>query len=424
VKIICGPKGFSYDDFKPNLSVQLYSIPDNKRLAYAGHGIAEEIRKRKISPSPRSWDFLSIALSVICADMAGHRKKSPDGWTREFDLTIAVIDPEFWKSQAESIQNTLNFLTTDRWCLNFTEGGYYPKPPKIGKRFDADCLTLFSGGMDSLIGTIDLVNVGRKPVTISQVVQGDQAKQKLFPQKIQCDIESLVMSHKAKVPNGETPASQRSRSIAFLAYAALVASSLKDNNSSDVKLVVSENGFISLNTPLTPMRVGSLSTRTTHPTYLSGIQEIFDSADIGLKIHTPYALKTKGEMLSECKNQALINELAHQSTSCGRFLLFKKTHCGRCVPCLVRRAAFHKWRKEDRTTYVYKNLGKKGPETSGFDDVRAVAMAIIQEKELGIRRWMGAGLASAPISNMQPYYDIAQRGLKELDDFLKTQGVT
>ena len=90
----------------------------------------------------------------------------------------------------------------------------------------------------------------------------------------------------------------------------------------------------------------------------------------------------------------------------------------------MRRAAFHKWRQEDKTTYVYKNLGKKGPETSGFDDVRAVAMAIIQEKELGIRRWMGAGLASAPISNMQPYYDIAQRSLKELDDFLKTQGVT
>lgn len=424
MKIVCGPKGFNFDDDKSNLDVQLYSIPDNKKRAYAGHGIADVIRRRKLSPSPRSWDFLSIALSVVCADTAGHRKQSPDGWTREFDLSIAVIDPEFWESQAESIQKTLNFLTTDRWFLHFSEGGYYPKPPKAEKVFDADCLTLFSGGMDSLIGAIDLVNDGRKPVTISQVVQGDQAKQKLFPQKIQRDIESLVMSHKAKVPNGETPASQRSRSIAFLAYAALAASSLTDGHGPQVDLVVSENGFISLNTPLTPMRVGSLSTRTTHPTYLSGIQAIFDAAGIGLNIDTPYALKTKGEMLSECKNQTLINELAHQSTSCGRFLLFKKTHCGRCVPCLVRRAAFHKWGKRDKTTYVYKKLGKKGPDNAGFDDVRAVAMAIIQEKEVGIRRWMGAGLSSAPISDRQPYYDIAQRGLKELDDFLKSQGVT
>lgn len=424
MKLVCGPKGFHFDDFKCNLSVQLYSIPDNKRFAYAGHGIATEIRKRKISPSPMAWDFLSIALSVVCADMAGHRKKSPDGWTREFDLTVAVIDPEHWESQTEKIQNTLNFLTTDRWLLRFTEGGYYPKPPKLETKFDADCLTLFSGGMDSLIGAINLVQGGRKPVTISQVVSGDQAKQKLFPQKIRNDIESLVMSHKAKVPNGETPASQRSRSIAFLAYAALAASSLYNYGGSSTELVVSENGFISLNTPLTPMRVGSLSTRTTHPTYLFSIQEIFDSANIGLNIDTPYALRTKGEMLSECKNQSLINELAHQSTSCGRFLLFKKTHCGRCVPCLVRRAAYHKWGEEDKTTYVYKDLGKKDSENSGFDDVRAVAMAIIREKDLGIRRWMGAGLSSAPISNLQPYYDIAQRGLKELDDFLKAQGVT
>lgn len=424
MKIVCGPKGFNFDDYKSNLDVQLYSIPDNKRLAYAGHGIAEVARRRKINPSSRSWDFLSIALSVVCADTAGHRKQSPDGWTREFELTIAVIDPDFWKSQVETIQKTLNFLTTDRWLINFSEGGFYPKPPKPEKIFDADCLTLFSGGMDSLIGAINLVKDGRKPVTISQVVPGDQAKQKLFPQKIHSDIESLVMSHKAKVPNGETPASQRSRSIAFLAYAALAASSLKNHNSSNTELVVSENGFISLNTPLTPMRVGSLSTRTTHPTYLSGIQEIFDSADIGLKIDTPYALKTKGEMLSECKNQSLIKDLAHQSTSCGRFLLFKKTHCGRCVPCLVRRAAFHKWGEVDRTTYVYKNLGKKDSDNSGFDDVRAVAMAIIQEKDVGIRRWVGAGLSSSPISNIQPYYDIAQRGLKELDDFLKAQGVT
>ena len=96
MKIVCGPKGFNFEEFKSDLSVQLYSIPDNKGLAYAGHGIAGEIRKRKISPSPKAWDFLSIALSVVCADMAGHRKKSPDGWTREFDLTVSVIDPEFW----------------------------------------------------------------------------------------------------------------------------------------------------------------------------------------------------------------------------------------------------------------------------------------------------------------------------------------
>ena len=37
----------------------------------------------------------------------------------------------------------------------------------------------------------------------------------------------------------------------------------------DVTLYMCENGFISINPPLTDARLGSLSTRTTHPVYLS-----------------------------------------------------------------------------------------------------------------------------------------------------------
>ena len=41
-------------------------------------------------------------------------------------------------------------------------------------------------------------------------------------------------------------------------------------------IYVPENGFISINTPLTRRRIGSLSTRTTHPYFINSLQLIFN----------------------------------------------------------------------------------------------------------------------------------------------------
>jgi hypothetical protein len=65
------------------------------------------IRRQKYHPAARAWDFLSIALSVVTADLAGHRHRSPDGWTREFELEVPVADPTFWNSQVDSLESLL-----------------------------------------------------------------------------------------------------------------------------------------------------------------------------------------------------------------------------------------------------------------------------------------------------------------------------
>lgn len=424
MRLVCGPKSFSFQKYASDLDVVLFSQSDVKSKAAVGHGIAREIRRRKLNPKVEAWDFLSVALSCVCADMAGHRKQSPDGWTREFDLKIAVGNPDFWEMQKETLQTALNILTTDCWRLSFEPGGHYPAPVKSKRILSGDCVTLLSGGMDSLIGTIDRVAEKRVPVTVSQVVRGDKSNQIDFPKRIEPKLASLVMSHAARVPNGETPASQRSRSIVFLAYAALIATSIGPPSlKRPIEFFVSENGFISLNPPLTPMRLGSLSTRTTHPAYLSRIQSVFDAADMGLKIQNCYSFKTKGEMLKECADQKLAKELAYKSTSCGRYLKYNYTHCGRCIPCLVRRAAFFEWGVIDRTKYQFSDIGRNDSEHAGFDDVRAVAMAVIEAKEVGIERWMGANLASASVVDQQPYFDLVERGLNELGAFINNCGV-
>jgi hypothetical protein len=60
--------------------------------------------------------------------------------------------------------------------------------------------------------------------------------------------------------------SQRARSIIFFAYGVLAATALKRyHDGQPVTLYVCENGFIAINPSLTTARLGSLSTRTTHP---------------------------------------------------------------------------------------------------------------------------------------------------------------
>ncbi|MCX7318200.1 MAG: hypothetical protein NT113_01405 [Hyphomicrobiales bacterium] len=113
-----------------------------------------------------------------------------------------------------------------------------------------------------------------------------------------------------------------------------------------------------------------------------------------MQIRNPYATSTKGEMLRSCADQTLLRGQAARSTSCGRFQRFNYRHCGRCVPCHVRRAAFCAWGVPDTTTYVYTNLGRDDAEHAGFDDVRAVAMAIRHAAGDGLGDWLGPSLSS------------------------------
>ena len=88
---------------------------------------------------------------------------------------------------------------------------------------------------------------------------------------------------------------------------------------SGIILFVCENGFISVNPPLTNTRLGSLSTRTAHPVFLKLFQRLLDAADLRVHIENPYRFKTKGEMLKECSDQEFLKKNAHITTSCGRF---------------------------------------------------------------------------------------------------------
>lgn len=276
--------------------------------------------------------------------------------------------------------------------------------------------------MDSLVGAIDSVVAGGRPVLVSQVAQGDKERQRQFAAAVGSDLSHLQLSHAIKPP-GKAERSQRARSMVFLAYGALAASVLPlHRRGKVVELLIPENGFISLNIPLTPLRLGSLSTRTAHPFFIQQVQSILDASGFHVQLINPYQFKTKGEMLAECADQRLLRRLVFQSTSCGRFARFSYKHCGRCVPCLVRRAAFLHWGVADETDYQFEDLSIADSQHRGFDDVRSATFASIQVARLGVEAWAGSALNHVHLGDTAPYADLAARGIAELRAFLDKVG--
>lgn len=424
MKLICKPQRDALPVRTPNVTpVLLYGRLHENEVVSIGAAVEEELNRKRFSVAPDAWDLLSLALSVIAADTVVLKSKSADGWTREIDLDVAVKSPDKFTANTALIQQLLRFLTTDIWQLRFTPSDYeLPNPPEVQYPTETT-VALLSGGIDSLVGALDLVATGARPLVVSQVVTGDAEKQTQFAAGIGGGLHHVQLNHNVAW-SGINDLNQRARSFIFLAYGVVVATALEVYREGEtVNLYVNENGLISINPPLTDARLGSLSTRTTHPVFLALMQQLLDSLGVRVRLLNLYQLATKGEMLASCRDQSYLRGTAHMATSCGRFRRMGFKHCGRCVPCLIRRAAFHRWQLTDQTTYVYEDLGRNESAYSGFDDVRAAAMAVAIAADEGIDALLGASLASSYIPDAEPYRAVVDRGLCELRAFLHAAGV-
>ncbi len=256
MNVVCAPLGAKANLGGADLEVVLFAHADRPGRGAACANIIPLVARAGRHPAPRAWDLLSLALSVIAADTGVRRNQSPDGWTREIELHVAVSDPLFWSAQRALVEAQLRFLTTDLWSVAFFDGGVHPGPPRKHIEPDEDSVSLLSGGLDSLIGAIDLVTRhGRRPFVVSQVSQGDREKQRLFAASIGGGLHHLQLNHDANTP-GENDRSQRARSFIFLAYGVLLATALKGYRDGDtISLYVCENGFIAINPPLTTARI-------------------------------------------------------------------------------------------------------------------------------------------------------------------------
>ena len=142
---------------------------------------------------------------------------------------------------------------------------------------------------------------------------------------------------------------------------------------------------------------------------------------IPVKISNPYALMTKGEMMATCRNQSMLDLVAADTVSCGKW---KRTNmqCGKCVPCLIRRASFHAAKKVDNTSYALPGTDLQAviEGSRNKDDLLAMILATTTIKPTDIPSWLtSSGPLPLDRNARNALLDVARRGMDEMHTFLK-----
>ncbi len=309
-----------------------------------------------------AFDFLVFAMSVYNADRAVSRAKySEEGWKRNIHLRVPVVNVAAMERGLESFRSAVDFLTGDTWYFEFVQATPYNfAPPRIQfeNLQDYDRVSLFSGGLDSLIGFIDgctQLPAGKKVLLVSHAELGKEGKDQTRILR-RCNHNGLFndqydrafISAGLKLHRGntlETEATFRARSILFFAAGIYCARAISPN----MPLIIPENGTISLNIPLDKGRRSACSTRTTHPVFLRRLQTALNAIGIQNTLENPYQLKSKKDMVDDCcrdeeRKRALVI-LCPESCSCAKrshkryWVRRNVLHCGVCLPCLYRRVS-------------------------------------------------------------------------------------
>jgi len=409
------------------------------------YGIGEALNalsRLQIFPTEVGLDLLVLASLVHLADTRISRDtESQDSWTREIRLVVPVGDPLRWNSVAILLQTILAFLTGDQWLISFRPRPSNfavqrpAKPDSTPQQIPFDSVGLFSGGLDSLVGTIDLLENKGTPLLISHAGEGATSKaqtecfeglKKHYAGRPFEKLRVWMNFRKNIVRNVSSEKTTRGRSFLFIALAGFAGSGLDTS----FVLRVPENGLIALNVPLDILRLGSHSTRTTHPFYLDCWNKLLTELGIAGHIENPYWNKTKGEMIAQCDNPAVLRQLVQASRSCSsptkaRWQKQSVGHCGYCVPCLIRRAAIEAaWGKNnDPTQYLIADLRAQPLDTLQAEgqQIRAFQLAIqrLEEKpqlaSLLVHKPGPLGTDSARVAALAAVY---QRGMAEVGQLL------
>lgn len=427
------------DDFTPAVSPEDTLLPVSVEQAgspsSAGTTVRRELERAAVTPLPVAVDLLNLATAVYSADVCTRRLTAYDRWTRDFRLHLPVGDAERWSAAAPHLSRMLGFLSGDRWRVEFRPL-VNPVPPYMKRKRARPpgrptAVSLFSGGLDSFVGVLDLLENGQTVSLVGHYSTGPTSQ-------AQDAVNTALAAHYpgrtsffrfyVRPPrlNGSLPEpSTRSRSILFLALGTLVASAFGD----PLPLYVPENGLISLNVPLTPARSGTLSTRTTHPHFIGLFRELLGLVGLNTPVETPYRFRTKGEMLAGAMNPLVLREVAPRTLSCshpdvGRYRgVAPGRHCGYCVPCLIRRASMAHIGADRATDYlidVLRNPPGAGTETG--KDFRAFQMALVRQRDGHLPLLDVLNSGPLPPVDAAEYAGVYQRGVEEVRRLLAPEG--
>jgi Queuosine biosynthesis protein QueC len=378
-------------------------------------------------PEP-NIELVRLAALVYAADRTAPRRAARSNWTRRtLDLDVPVYAPARWNAVRERLEALLGFLSGDHWSIRFHHAATPQETIHAAPHPGIRRVVLLSGGADSAIGALHsrhdlgpdqhllLSHVGATNLApIQRAVADDVAHLVAGPPQFH---QPLRFSRKSHQPTGvklPDEYSTRTRSLLFLALG-LAAAAVEN-----APLWIPENGFASLNVPLTADQRGAVSTRTTHPLFLQTLAAIAQDAGAHAVIHNPFTAHTKGEMFTlagELVGTGPAARFLSRTHSCAHtghrtHRISVRTHCGVCFGCLLRRASFRAAQLKDTTDYLHT---RHDAQLRGYLADKSV--------EPSLRTFLARGLRPADITTLnlpsdystRQAYELCRRGVAELE---------
>lgn len=302
---------------------------------------------------PVVLDLVHVAAYCYAADQMVRRGGPVDvhreGWRREMALCVPVNEPARW-SDPETLSlltEALGFLTEDTWAFDFQQAppdmvqtplGW--KPKEVLER--PDSVVLFSGGVDSLCAAVGEVHDhGGAPVLVGHCpAKHIRARQSRLRKEMKDRLPGkelpLIPFEIHRRDQAEAGSTQRTRGFLFACLGAATAAHLGVG-----RVLLADNGYVSINPPISDQLVGALASRGTHPKYLFLVDRFLGRLLGGaVTITNPLRDRTRAEALGALVRAGCPELLAHAYT-CGKHRTRDtgKRHCGGCSQCVDRRFA-------------------------------------------------------------------------------------
>ena len=370
-----------------------------------------------VTASEAVRDLLTFAVCAFAADKAVLRGDSPDRWTRQIELHVPLLESGAWPVAAS--EHLLHRLTGDDWTVipraaatPLVSWGAVQLAAPLAQPAE---VALISGGLDSLSYLAEVVQQQRH---VDFVAHFDPNARKSLQRDLFTNVtggSQLTRLRQFRVQlAGSDPLNRlakedttRARALLFVSGAIAAASMV-----GAASVSIPENGFVSINVPLGPNRIGSLSTRTTHPLTVKLFQELLSDLGIPMTLGTPYEYLTKGEVVANGRVAGLTDDAISASVSCAHPLQSRWQkgdfgNCGYCYACLIRRAGLEA-AGGDPTTY---RSDPRQAMRASSTDFRSVVTA------LGRPLRGGAVVAAGPVPSsydVHQAFAMLQRGYGEL----------
>jgi 7-cyano-7-deazaguanine synthase in queuosine biosynthesis len=307
----------------------------------------KEFTEKFGEPTSLERDLLAVGAAIFNCDLSFPRGEREE-INRSIEVEVPVVNLQAFLRQKARLERILHILSNDNWTLTFThkDGAAEAKmvwPTATGKTL------LFSGGLDSLAGAIDLLDkFGPEQLLLASHASGNKTvgHQNALHDYLEVHYKAQIERVRLRIGRGKeddgeaqgvAEVTQRTRSFVFLAIASLAA---RRRGMNEV-VNIAENGQMAIHLPLSAARIGAFSTHTAHPEFITNmeafLQELLNHV---IRIENPYLYNTKAEVV---RTIAVSHpDAIPKSNSCWRSARVPG-HCGQCIPCFIRRIAleFH-----------------------------------------------------------------------------------